>query len=232
MRRSRKDVAKAVGHERRAARRLAADDERWQAVVRRDTSADGAFVYSVKTTGVYCRPSCASRLPRRENVRFYATPQEAERAGFRACKRCRPNADSGASGHAAAVAKACRLIEAGEATSLQAIAKSVGLSPSHFQRVFNVLTGVTPKAYAAAHRAARFKKAMTNNGTVRRRNLRCGVQVEWTLLCCRAKDAGNEANRVSRRRPGSGRPLRRRRMFARRDSCCGHECRHLRDHAG
>src|SRR4051795_9040983 len=123
MRKARKDVVKVVGQERRGARGLAMDDEVGRAVVRRDKSADGAFVYSVKTTGIYCRPSCASRLPRRENVRFYATPQEAERAGFRACKRCKPNGDSRVNEYAPAVANACRLIEAGEAASLQGLAK-------------------------------------------------------------------------------------------------------------
>src|SRR4051812_40321100 len=87
------------------------DDGRWEAVKRRDRAADGAFVYSVRTTGVYCRPSCAARLARRENVRFHATCAEAERAGFRPCKRCRPNEAGLAERQAAAVAKACRLIE-------------------------------------------------------------------------------------------------------------------------
>ena len=79
---------------RRTGEGQALDSERWEAVRRRDGAADGSFVYSVRTTGVYCRPSCAARRPRRENVRFYASPAEAERAGFRPCRRCRPNEPS------------------------------------------------------------------------------------------------------------------------------------------
>ena len=93
---------------------LTDDDQRWEAVQRRDRSADGKFFYGVVTTGVYCRPSCAARLPRRENVRFHATRAAAERAGFRPCKRCRPEAEGLAEQHAAAAAKACRLIETAE----------------------------------------------------------------------------------------------------------------------
>ena len=103
---------------------FAGDDERWEAVPRRDRAADGAFFYSVRTTGVYCRPSCAARLPRRENVGFHATCADAERAGFRPCKRCRPNEPALAERQAAAVAEACRPIEqAEEAPSLDALAR-------------------------------------------------------------------------------------------------------------
>src|SRR3954468_3477377 len=90
------------------------NDARWSAVQRRDRAADGTFVYCVRTTGVYCRPSCAARLPRRENVTFHATYAEAERAGCRPCKRCRPNAPALAEVHATVVARACRLIEQAE----------------------------------------------------------------------------------------------------------------------
>src|SRR5262245_27592371 len=89
---------------------FASEDDRWAAVVRRDRSADGSFYYSVRTTGVYCRPGCAARGARRENVRFHATRQEAEAAGCRPCKRCRPDESALAERHATAVAKACRLI--------------------------------------------------------------------------------------------------------------------------
>src|SRR5215472_9389654 len=102
--------------------RLRNDDDRWKAVKRRDRAADGAFVYAVRTTGVYCRPSCAARLPRRENVAFHQTCADAERAGLRPCKRCRPNEPALAEAHAAVVARACRLIEdAEEAPSLDAL---------------------------------------------------------------------------------------------------------------
>src|SRR5471030_551870 len=93
---------------------FAADAARWQAVVGRDRRADGAFYYSVATTGVYCRPSCGARLPRRENVFFHLSTGDAERAGFRPCKRCRPDQADQADRQAAAVARACRLIEQAE----------------------------------------------------------------------------------------------------------------------
>src|SRR5664279_3025311 len=99
------------------------EEERWDAVTRRDGAADGVFFYSVRTTGVYCRPSCASRGARRENVAFHVTCADAERAGFRPCKRCRPDQAGLAEQHAAAVAKACRMIEnADEAPGLEALA--------------------------------------------------------------------------------------------------------------
>ena len=143
------------------------DEERWAAVVRRDRSADGAFYYSVRTTGVYCRPSCAARLARRENVRFHSSREEAERAGFRPCKRCRPNEAGLAERRAAAVAKACRLIETAEETpDLETLAESAGMSRFHFHRVFRSVTGVTPKAYAAAHRARRVRDELPRSSTV------------------------------------------------------------------
>jgi len=146
---------------------FATDDERWKAVERRDRAADGVFFYSVRTTGVYCRPSCAARLPRPENVSFHASPAAAEKAGFRPCRRCRPNEPVLAERQARLVAKACRLIErSDEMPSLDALAKSAGLSRYHFHRVFKALTGVTPKAYAAANRARRVRTALSGRGSV------------------------------------------------------------------
>jgi AraC family transcriptional regulator of adaptative response/methylated-DNA-[protein]-cysteine methyltransferase len=143
------------------------DDERWAAVVRRDRRADGIFYYSVLTTGVYCRPGCPARLARRENVGFHASCEEAEQAGFRACKRCRPNEPGLAQQHATAVAKACRLIEeAEEMLSLNVLAHAVGMSRFHFHRVFKTVTGVTPKAYAAAYRARRVRDELPRRDTV------------------------------------------------------------------
>lgn len=151
----------------RKAARSSNDDAHWRAIERRDRAADGTFVYSVRTTGVYCRPSCAARLPRRENVAFHATCADAERAGFRPCKRCRPNEPALADQHAAAVARACRLIEeAEEAPGLAALAQVAGLSRFHFHRVFKAVTGVTPKAYAAAHRGKRVRAELAQGGTV------------------------------------------------------------------
>jgi AraC family transcriptional regulator, regulatory protein of adaptative response / methylated-DNA-[protein]-cysteine methyltransferase len=145
---------------------LASDEERWAAVTRRDSRADGSFFYSVRTTGVYCRPSCPSRRARRENVAFHATGAEAERAGFRPCKRCRPDRAPGEE-RAAAVARACRLIEtAEEMPDLDRLAEEAGLSRYHFHRVFKAATGVTPRAYAAARRADRLRAELTRSPSV------------------------------------------------------------------
>jgi AraC family transcriptional regulator of adaptative response/methylated-DNA-[protein]-cysteine methyltransferase len=142
-------------------------DSRWRAVQRRDRAADGTFVYSVRTTGVYCRPSCAARLPRRENVIFHATCAEAERAGFRPCKRCRPNAPALAEAHATVVARACRLIEqAEEPPTLDALAQAAGMSRFHFHRVFKAVAGVTPRAYVAGDRAKRVREELASRDTV------------------------------------------------------------------
>lgn len=150
-----------------AASAFLGDEERWSAVVRRDPAADAAFYFSVKTTGVYCRPSCAARLARRENVRFHASCAEAEQAGFRACKRCRPNEATLAERQASAVTQACRLIEtAHETPTLDALAAAVGMSRFHFHRVFKAITGVTPKAYASAHRIHRVRNELARKTTV------------------------------------------------------------------
>jgi len=150
-----------------AVERFADDATRWEAVTRRDPAADGAFFYSVLTTGVYCRPSCAARLARRENVGFHATAAEAERAGFRPCKRCRPDEPGPAMERVAAVAAACRLIEgAEESPNLAELAAAAGMSRFHFHRVFKAVTGVTPKAYAAAHRTQRVRDELRSGGSV------------------------------------------------------------------
>jgi AraC family transcriptional regulator of adaptative response/methylated-DNA-[protein]-cysteine methyltransferase len=154
-------------HQQQPLPSFATSDPRWDAVRRRDRAADGAFCYSVLTTGVYCRPSCAARLPRRANVAFHATCQEAEAAGFRPCRRCRPNEGSLAERHASVVAHACRLIEAAEEPpSLDALARSAGMSRFHFHRVFKTVTGVTPKAYADARRARRVRDELAQRATV------------------------------------------------------------------
>ena len=143
------------------------DDARWDAVLRRDPGADGQFYYSVRTTGVYCRPSCPSRLARRENVRFHASCAAAEQAGFRACLRCRPNEMSLAGKHAAAVTSACRLIETSEdLPGLDTLAGTAGMSRFHFHRVFKSLTGLTPKAYAVAHRAQQVRDRLPRSRSV------------------------------------------------------------------
>ena len=140
---------------------------RWLAVVDRDRKADGHFLYSVSTTGVYCRPSCGSRRARREHVRFHLTGADAERAGFRPCKRCRPGEPALAKQRAAAVAVACRLIERAEhPPSLNMLADAAGMSRFHFHRVFKSLTGVTPRGYVAAHRARRVREELAQRSTV------------------------------------------------------------------
>jgi AraC family transcriptional regulator, regulatory protein of adaptative response / methylated-DNA-[protein]-cysteine methyltransferase len=143
------------------------DEARWSAVVARNRSYDGKFYYSVASTGVYCRPSCPARRAKRANVRFHDTIAEAEAAGFRPCKRCRPNEASIEAQHASIVASACRLIEeAEEAPKLDELAQSVGLSPYHFHRLFKAITGVTPKAYAVAHRQKRVREKLGTSKSV------------------------------------------------------------------
>lgn len=142
-------------------------DPRWSAVVARDIEADGKFFYSVATTGVYCRPSCASRRARPENVRFHASAQDAERAGFRPCKRCKPDRPPLAEQHAVRVAELCRLIDdAAQMPCLEQLARHAGLSTFHLHRVFKAVTGLTPKAYAVAHRAERLRAELDRCETV------------------------------------------------------------------
>jgi AraC family transcriptional regulator of adaptative response/methylated-DNA-[protein]-cysteine methyltransferase len=142
-------------------------DPRWTALAARSVAADGTFFYSVRTTGVYCRPSCGARLPRPENVRFHATREEAELAGFRPCKRCRPDRASLAEQHAATVTEICRLIEtSSRVPALDALAARAGMSPFHFHRVFKGVTGLTPRAYAAAHRGERVRRELGKAPTV------------------------------------------------------------------
>jgi len=133
-------------------------DPRWEILRRREA---GDFFYSVRTTGIYCRPGCASRLPRPENIGFYATCDEAEAAGFRACKRCRPR-ESARNRQAEMIADICRFIEGAEdAPSLDDMAARAGLSPYHFHRRFKAATGLTPKAYADAHRAKKVREGLS-----------------------------------------------------------------------
>ncbi len=142
-------------------------DPRWQAVLARDPAADTAFVYAVKTTGVYCRASSTSRLPKRENVEFFATAEQAEAAGYRASKRAAADQTSVARQHAALVTRACQIIvQADEALDLNNLAAQVGMSPYHFHRVFKASTGLTPKAYATSHRARRMREQLPRAGSV------------------------------------------------------------------
>jgi AraC family transcriptional regulator of adaptative response/methylated-DNA-[protein]-cysteine methyltransferase len=142
-------------------------DPRWASVVARDRAADGRFYYSVATTGVYCRPSCGSRRAKPENVRFHRTRLDAERAGFRPCKRCRPGEPPIEKRQAALVAEACRAIEASESRpALATLARQAGLSRHHFHRIFKAVTGLTPRDYADAHRTRRVRDGLTRSTTV------------------------------------------------------------------
>jgi AraC family transcriptional regulator of adaptative response/methylated-DNA-[protein]-cysteine methyltransferase len=142
-------------------------DSRWAAVVSRDPSADDTFYYSVKTTGVYCRPSCAARLARPENVLFHASCADAERAGFRPCKRCRPQEPALGEQHAAKITASCRYIaDAEHEPSLGELAARAGMSAYHYHRLFKAVTGVTPKAYATAHRVGRVRRELERGNSV------------------------------------------------------------------
>ena len=150
-------------------RRLPIDvnDPRWQAVLARDASADEAFVYGVRTTGVYCRASSPSRLPRLENVEFFDTAEQAEAAGYRPSRRRSADPRHLAEQHAAQVTRACQLIESAEAEpSLTQLATHVGMSPYHFHRVFKAAMGLTPKAYASARRARKVRQQLSQPGTI------------------------------------------------------------------
>jgi AraC family transcriptional regulator of adaptative response/methylated-DNA-[protein]-cysteine methyltransferase len=150
-----------------AAPAAVADDPRWARIIARDRAADGLFWYSVVTTGVYCRPSCASRTANPQNVQLHDTLAAAKATGFRPCKRCNPDGVSIAGENAAMVSRACRLIEESEdMPALNDLATAVGRSPSHFHRLFKATTGLTPKDYAAAHRAARVRESLEGGRSV------------------------------------------------------------------
>ncbi len=144
--------------------RYTSEADRWTAVLERDAAADGAFYYAVRTTGVYCRPTCAGRRPLPVNVAFYDTPAEAERAGFRACRRCLPNAVTAEQRAVAAVQRLLAVTD--RPLTLGALAEAMGYSPSHLQRVFKRATGMSPRAYAAALRMQRLKTALREGAPV------------------------------------------------------------------
>lgn len=146
--------------------RYLTDDQRWAAVQARDPAADGQFVYAVRTTGVYCRPSSSARLPNRRNVEFFDTPEAAEAAGYRASRRQAGDRTAAAAHRTAVIAEACRTIEAADSPpNLHQLAECAGMSPSHFHRLFKTETGLTPKAYASAYRAQRLRRELSEQGT-------------------------------------------------------------------
>ena len=143
------------------------DDPRWARIVARDKTADGHLWYSVATTGVYCRPSCPSRIANRTNVQLHDTLESAKATGFRPCRRCNPDGPSIESHNAALIAKACRIIEESEEEpSLEQLADAVGRSASYFHRLFKAATGLTPKDYAAAQRADKVRRGLASGSTV------------------------------------------------------------------
>jgi AraC family transcriptional regulator, regulatory protein of adaptative response / methylated-DNA-[protein]-cysteine methyltransferase len=145
----------------------AQDDVRWAGVLRKDASLDGQYLFAVKTTGIYCRPSCPSRTPHRRNVAFYDDAQSAQEAGFRACLRCAPDGLSKQEEQTQAVLQACRIIEASqERIGLDDLARSVNLSPHHFHRVFKQITGVTPLDYFKARQISKIGESIKTNTTV------------------------------------------------------------------
>ncbi len=145
----------------------ASDDQRWRAVQERDEQADGHFYYLVRTTGVYSRPSCVARSAQRKNILFFSTVGEARAAGYRPCRRCRPDEPDPNEHYARAVTKACRVIdESVEPPSLDELARAVGFSRFHFHRMFKAFTGLTPHAYLSAGRACRVRRELSRAETV------------------------------------------------------------------
>jgi AraC family transcriptional regulator of adaptative response/methylated-DNA-[protein]-cysteine methyltransferase len=143
-------------------------DERWQAVRRRDAGADGEFVYSVRTTGIYSRPSCAGRSARRENVVFFDTGAQAEAAGYRACRRCDPDRPARPARNLDLVVRACRGIDGDHAvgSSLDELADGVGLSRYHFHRLFKKVTGITPHSYRVSSRGRRVRVELLRSASI------------------------------------------------------------------
>jgi AraC family transcriptional regulator of adaptative response/methylated-DNA-[protein]-cysteine methyltransferase len=152
------------------------ENARWAAVETRDASRDGAFVYGVTSTGVYCRPSCPSRRPARANARFFNSPRDAEAAGFRPCLRCKPNDDAARSATAAGVERARAYLDANNdrGVSLAELSRASGLSASHLQRSFKRIVGVSPRQYQAAMRLTRFKSRLRAGDTVSRATYEAG----------------------------------------------------------
>lgn len=144
------------------------NENQWKLVLARDSHSDGAFVYAVRSTGIYCRPSCASRRPRRAQVEFFPLPAAAERAGFRPCLRCKPDRAKSQDPQVEMARRACAYLDAHpeETVPLAALAASVGASPYHLQRTFTRVMGISPRAYYDARRMERFKKELKEKGNV------------------------------------------------------------------
>jgi AraC family transcriptional regulator, regulatory protein of adaptative response / methylated-DNA-[protein]-cysteine methyltransferase len=142
----------------------------WDAVAAHDRSMDGVFYYAVLSTGIYCRPSCPSKRPSRENVVFFRAREAAERAGFRPCKRCKPEKSAASDPNGQLVEKICRHIDAhpGEPVTLEALSRALGMSPFYLQRTFKALTGITPRAYSDSRRLESLKAGLRDGHSVTR----------------------------------------------------------------
>ncbi len=146
---------------------LRTEDKRWRAVLARNGNFDGTFVFAVRSTGIYCKPSCAARRPNRAQVVFFSGPDAAELSGFRPCRRCRPR-DLGSSPRAVLIARVCKHIEANLDTklSLSTLSAEAGISPYHFQRIFKQVVGISPRQYVEARRLSKMKRSLRNGQTV------------------------------------------------------------------
>lgn len=172
------------------------DAERWAAVLARNPDADGRFWYSVRSTGVVCRPSCASRPARRENVRFHDSLSDALQAGFRPCRRCRPDEPALDDRRAALVAAACQRIDAApEPPTLADLSRALGVSPHHLHRTFKAITGLTPRAYAAARRAERLRTALPQSPTITAAVYTAGFQAPSRFYESASQTLGMSATR-------------------------------------
>lgn len=175
---------------------LALTDARWQALVRRDAASD--FLYAVRTTGVYCRPSCASRRPKRQNVELFVDVSSAERAGYRACLRCAPTGETW-------IERACRLLDAEPSLDLRSLADALGKSPFHVQRAFKEALGVSPHAYAKERRRARAREALRRANSVTAAIFDAGYDAAATFYADAAESGMKPA---AERRGGAGEVVR------------------------
>jgi AraC family transcriptional regulator, regulatory protein of adaptative response / methylated-DNA-[protein]-cysteine methyltransferase len=177
------------------------DDDRWNAVQHRDASADGAFFYGVRTTGVFCRPSCASRLPHRQNVDFFASPDAARAAGYRECKRCQPG---GLPRELEIVNRACAALDADpqQRLTLAQLGDAVHVSPFHLQRIFKRVVGVSPRQYQAARRGAALRDALRSGADVTRATLDAGFGSPSRMYDSAAAELGMAPSAY--RRKGAG----------------------------
>lgn len=178
-------------------------DRCWQAVCERDAAQDGRFVFAVHSTGIYCRPNCPARRPRRDNVSFYLDASSAEAAGFRPCKRCSPKGQSPAQQLDALVAAACELLRGEQRLSLTQLAARIGLSPSHLARAFKARTGLTPNAWAAAERRKRLDAQLPGASSVLQAALAAGYSGTRALY-----EKPQAMSPSQRRQQGNGEHLR------------------------